>query len=162
MDVTETLLPGVGIRYEFQTSHGQQLGIIVHRDGHSEMVAYGADDPDACTTLMLLSGDEAEVVADLLGAPRIAQRIADLSREIPGLGSQTVALPAGSRFADRPLGATRTRTQTGCSIVAIVRGEDVIAAPGPEVVLHAGDHLVVIGTAGGLASVRALLETDGG
>ena len=33
MDVKETLLPGVGLRYEFENSDGQRVGVVAHRGG---------------------------------------------------------------------------------------------------------------------------------
>lgn len=48
MEIFETPLPGIGIRYEFATNAGRRVGVVVHRDGHRDLVVYRADDPDAC------------------------------------------------------------------------------------------------------------------
>ncbi|WP_327109568.1 cation:proton antiporter regulatory subunit [Nonomuraea glycinis] len=69
---------------------------------------------------------------------------------VPGLGSEPVKVAPGSAYVDRPLGHTRARTRTGASVVAIVRGEDVIASPGPDQVLRPADVLVVVGTREGI------------
>lgn len=66
MDVSETLLPGVGIRYEFETSNHQRVGVIVYREGNSEIVTYAKDDPDACTTLLEFDEHEGETIAEIL------------------------------------------------------------------------------------------------
>jgi TrkA domain protein len=156
MEVTEVLLPGVGVRYEFMTDAGQRVGVVARRDGEFDLLRYRHSDPDAAETLLTLDRDEAETLADILGAPRIVERFADLTREVPGLASATVDLPPGSRFDGKPLGESRCRTLTGASIVAVVRGEDVIASPTPAEVLHGGDSLVVVGTSSGLDTVRRL------
>lgn len=157
MEVTEILLPGVGVRYEFQTSAGSRVGVVARRDGEFDFVRYERDDPDAAETLLTLTRDEADTLADILGAPRIVERFADLTREIPGLVSSIIELPVGSRFDGRPLGETRVRTLTGASIVAVVRGEHVIASPAPSEVLYGGDSLVVMGTTAGLDGVRRIV-----
>ncbi|MCU0265767.1 MAG: cation:proton antiporter regulatory subunit [Actinomycetia bacterium] len=157
MDVIEVLLPGVGVRYEFVTAEGARVGVVSYRDGRFEFVRYGIADPDACETLAVLTREEADTVAEILGAPRITERFADLTREVPGLAAATVAVPAGSRFDGAPLGATQARTRTGASIVAVVRADDVIASPGPQEVLRGGDSLVVIGTATGIEAVRRIV-----
>lgn len=158
MEVTEILLPGVGVRYEFMTAAGQRVGVVARRDGEFDLVRYHRPaDPDAAETLLTLGREEAEALADILGAPRIVERFADLTREVPGLASATVDVPTGSRYDGQPLGETRCRTLTGASIVAVVRGEDVIAAPTPAEVLHGGDSLVVVGTSAGIDAVRRLL-----
>ena len=157
MDVSETLLPGVGIRYEFETRSGAKVGLVSHRDGHVDLVVYDATDPDIGTEMITLTSAEAETVADLLGAPRIVERFADLSKEIPGLHAAQLEMPDGSRYIGRALGDTRARTLTGASIVAVVRGPDVIASPTPAQQLRSGDILVVVGTDDGIAKVREIL-----
>jgi TrkA domain protein len=42
--------------------------------------------------------------------------------------------------------------------VAVVHGDDIVAAPSPAQPLEAGDVLVVIGTAEGIDAVRDLLR----
>jgi TrkA domain protein len=63
-----------------------------------------------------------------------------------------------SRFVVRPLGETRARTRTGASIVAIVRGDEVIASPTPTQTLLQGDVLIVIGTQEGIAGVDQIVH----
>ncbi|ORT57036.1 cation:proton antiporter regulatory subunit [Streptomyces sp. CB03238] len=158
MDVTEVLLPGVGIRYEFTNHEGDRVGIVAGRTGDFELVVYVGGDPDEGRPVVRLNSEEADAVAEILGAPRIAERFADLTREVPGLLSGQVEVRSSSPYAGRPLGRTRARTRTGASVVAIVRGEDVIASPTPDERLRAGDVLVVIGTRDGIAGVDRIVQ----
>ena len=48
-DVRETKLPGVGVRHEFTTADGTDIGVLVHHDGRREILVYDSDDPDACS-----------------------------------------------------------------------------------------------------------------
>lgn len=157
MDLVETLLPGVGIRYELATRGGERLGLVVQRDGAAEIAVYDSGDPDRARDVIRLDAEEATAVAEVLGAPRLTQRFADLSREVPGLQSARLAIEPGSAYDGRSLGDTRARTLTGCSIVAVVRGPQVITAPEPQQLLQAGDVLVVIGSESGLDRLAGLL-----
>jgi TrkA domain protein len=157
MDVKEVLLPGVGLRFEFDNRDGDRIGVIARRSGDFEIVVYPKDDPDQAQQVIRLAADEAEALAQILGAPRIAERFADLTREVPGLDAGQVLIRADSPFVDRPLGDTRARTRTGASIVAIVRDDQVLASPGPDEILRAGDVLVVIGTKDGIAGVEEIV-----
>jgi TrkA domain protein len=159
MDVNEVLLPGVGLRYEFTTADGNKIGIVARRDGGFEFVGYDRRDPDQSRKLLRLTAEEADTVAEILGAPRIAERFADLTKEVPGLSAGQIEIDPGSRYAGQPLGETQARTRTGASIVAIVRGDDVIASPAPSEVLSARDVLVVIGTPEGIAGVDRIIHT---
>jgi TrkA domain protein len=44
------------------------------------VIRYSADDPDEAKPLFRLTAAEADTVAEILGAPRIAERFADLTR----------------------------------------------------------------------------------
>jgi TrkA domain protein len=160
VDLVETLLPGVGIRYELATAQGVRLGIVVRREGSVEIGTYDDGDPDSARSVLQLTAEEATTLADVLGAPRLAERFADLSREVPGLRSGRFSLRPGTPYVDRPLGDTQARTRTGCSIVAIVRGADVVTSPAPAEVLRADDVLVVIGSEQGLAQLGARLAGE--
>jgi TrkA domain protein len=158
MDVNEVMLPGVGLRFEFENRDGDRIGVVARRSGDFEVVVYPRDDPDQAQQVFRLTDEEADALAQILGAPRIAERFAELTREVPGLNAGQVAIRPGSPFVDRPLGDTRARTRTGASIVAIVRDEEVLASPGPAEILRADDVLVVIGTEDGIAGVEDIVR----
>jgi TrkA domain protein len=157
VDVNEMLLPGVGVRYDFTMPDGDRVGIVARRNGDFELVVYDRRDPDRVRHSIRLDEEAAEALAQILGAPRITQRFADLSKEIPGLESARIELPAGSAYAGRPLADTRARTRTGASIVAVVSGEQVATSPGPDHLLRAGDVLVAIGTGDGLSELAEIM-----
>ena len=54
-EVTETQLPGVGVRHEFVTAGGERVAVLTHRTGRRELAVYDRADPDACTTVLHLS-----------------------------------------------------------------------------------------------------------
>jgi TrkA domain protein len=78
------------------------------------------------------------------------QRIEGLAIDWITVGPSSAA--AGSSIADG-----RYRTETGVSIVAVIRGEQTHAAPGPDFALAAGDVAVAVGTPEGLTHLRSLL-----
>lgn len=158
MEVRETALPGIGVRHEFTTSHGHRVGLVSHRSGRRDVLLFDERDPDAAGTAIVLTADEAEALATLLGAARITRELTDLPERVEGLVVEWLPLPASSRYAGRALGETRARTRTGASIVAVVRDSAVHPSPGPEFGLRAGDHLVTVGTPQGVAAVTELLE----
>ncbi|WP_345770958.1 cation:proton antiporter regulatory subunit [Geodermatophilus normandii] len=158
VELDETLLPGVGVRYGLTTRAGDRLAVVIQREGGAEVAVLDPRDPDRARGVIRLDADETGVLAELLGAPRLTQRFVDLSREVPGLESGRFVVRPGSPFDGRPLGETRARTLTGCSIVAVVRETDVVPSPGPTDVLHAGDVLVAIGSGAGLTQLAARLD----
>ena len=63
MDVKEVLLPGVGLRFEFENHDGDRIGVIARRTGDFEIVVYPKYDPDQAQQVFRLTEDEAEALA---------------------------------------------------------------------------------------------------
>ena len=157
-DIHEVKLPGVGVRYEFETAEGKHIGVVSHRTGLREIYASRPDDPDEFQRVLGLSPDDARTLAELLGATRVAQQLADLQQHIEGLVIDWLPIRDDSPYVNRTIGDARIRTRTSVSVVAILRGEDAVPAPGPEQQLSAGDYLVVVGTARGVEQTVELLR----
>jgi TrkA domain protein len=157
VDVEETALPGVGLRYEFTTAAGRRIAVVSRRTGQQELVLYAEDDPDRAGVVVSLTATEADTLAEILGAPRIVEHLSDLHRQVEQLVVEQMEVPSGSVYDGRPLGDTRARTRTGASIVAVVRGAEVFASPRPDFPLRGGDVLVLVGTDEGVRGVAQIL-----
>ena len=157
-EVTETQLPGVGVRHEFSTSAGERVAILAHRGGRREVLVYDARDPDRCTTVLHLSRDDTRTLAELLGASQVSQALSAVEQEIEGLSIDWVKIAPGSAMAGETIGSSNLRAQTGASIVALVRDDETIPAPGPEEELTPGDVAVAVGKPDGLRELRDLLS----
>lgn len=157
-EIHEVKLPGVGVRYEFETAEGKRIGVISHRTGLREIYVSRPDDPDEFKRVLGMSPDDARTLSELLGATRVAQQLADLQQRIEGLIIDWLPVRDDSPYVDRTIGDARIRTRTGVSVVAIVRGEEAVPAPDPHHKLSSGDYLVVVGTARGVEQVVELLR----
>ncbi|WP_433501255.1 cation:proton antiporter regulatory subunit [Sphaerimonospora sp. CA-214678] len=153
MDLTRTGLPGIGLQHVLTTERGRQVGVISHHTGRRDLVIYDKEDPDTCVVTVMLTADEANALAELLGTGRIVERLSELHRQVEGLMTEKIPIAAGSPYDGRALGAGRVRTRTGASIVAVVRQGQVIASPRPDFVFASGDVVVVVGTGEGTAAV---------
>ncbi|HEY7487372.1 MAG TPA: cation:proton antiporter regulatory subunit [Streptosporangiaceae bacterium] len=156
MDVERTALPGIGLRHVFTTAQGRRIGVISHRTGRRDLAVYDVEDSDACVVTVTLTTEEANALAELLGTARIIEHLAELHRQVEGLRTEQIPIAAGSRYDGAALGDTRARTRTGASIVAVVRGGEVIVSPRPDFVFASGDVVVVVGTAEGTAAVAGI------
>ncbi|MET9339422.1 MULTISPECIES: cation:proton antiporter regulatory subunit [unclassified Nonomuraea] len=160
MEIEQTALPGIGLKHEFGTHSGRRVAVVSHRTGRRDLIIYDRSDPDRACEAIQLNDEEADALAELLGAPRIVQRLNALHREIEGLMSLQVPVVAGSPYDGRTLGDARIRTRTGASVVAVVRGAQVFASPTPDFRFTAGDVVVIVGDAETTATAADIL-TDG-
>lgn len=157
-DVHETLLPGVGVRHEFTTVGGERVALLTHRSGRREIAVYDQADPDACRTVLRLSADDTRTLGELLGTSQVSEAVLGAQR-IEGLALDWITLESGSRFDGASIADGQFRSQTGASIVAIVRGTTTIPAPDPTSRFEGGDVLVAVGTPDGLNRLRSLLAS---
>jgi TrkA domain protein len=157
-EVREVELPGVGVRHEFTTEDGNRVGVVSHRSGRREIYLADPEDPDRFKRVLRMSEEDARALAEILGASRVAAELAQLQQKIEGLAIDWLPVREDSPYARRPIGEAALRSRTGVSIVAILRGEQAIPAPGPDVEVEPGDYLVVVGTPRGIEQAVALLR----
>jgi TrkA domain protein len=156
-DVRETNLPGIGVRHEFTTDDGTQIGVLVRRDGRREIIVYDRDDPDACSERMQLSASDTQTLSELLGAGRVTEAVTAVRQQIEGLAIEWIELGTTSPSIGHTIADGQLRTRTGASVVAVIRGDTTVPAPEPDLVFQPGDVAVAVGTNEGLATLRSIL-----
>lgn len=157
--IEETALPGVGVRYEFETNEGQRVGVVHHRGGRKEVFVCRPGDPDSVAASLDLSEDEAHTLGEMMGVAPVVEKLSGLQQAVEGLAIDWLPVGTDSPYAGRTIGEARIRTRTGVSVVAVIRGDAPFPAPGPEFGVEAGDTLVVVGTPKGIESVTDILTS---
>jgi TrkA domain protein len=151
-------LPGIGTRHDVITKAGRRIGVVSHRSGKREIALFDQYDPDSSTDSVELTDDEAAALADVLGASVMLGQLAGIRDQAAGLFTEQLLVSAGSPYAGGKLGDTKARTRTSTSIVAIVRGADIIPSPTPDTALETGDTIVAVGTRTGLDALARVLN----
>lgn len=155
--VRETNLPGIGVKHDFTTEDGRDVGVLVHRDGRRDIVVYDADDPDRCSAQISFSAPDTRTLSELLGASRVTEAIGAVTQEIEGLGIEWLPIGSDSPAVGVTIGQGAYRTKTGASIVAVIRGDSPHPAPDPDFRIEDGDIVVAAGTTDGLAALTDLI-----
>ncbi len=89
-------------------------------------------------------------------------RLLDLLRRAGrSLEIEWFVLPLTSPLVGASIGEASIRQRTGASIITVLRGEQMISNPGPELVLKADDIVAVYGTAEQRAAFRELALAAG-
>lgn len=155
-EVEETVLPGIGLQFSFETASGRRLSVVARRNGRHEVSISDTHDPDMSHELLDLDESEARQLAELLGGSQV---IRDLE-QVQQLGHEVTLewVAAGSTAAGKSIGELHVRRDTGATIVAVIREGHPLVNPGPDTLFEAGDAVGVLGTPDGVEQASALLS----
>ena len=147
MQFRETDLPGVGKRYTLELEDGGELTLIIHNTGRRELYIIEEDEEEP-TCVISLTEDEAKELGFLLAGttyqPVAPERMELIMKEMV---MEWVKVGERSELVGRTIAQAQIRKKTGASIVAIIRGEDMLVNPDPSTTdIKSGDILVVAGT----------------
>ncbi len=156
-EVSETKLPGVGVRHEFTTERGEMVGVLVHHDGRREILVYDRNDPDACSTVVKLTHDDARTLNELLGATQVSEEVQEAQQVVGSQSITWISIIEGSEADGTTLGAGDYAARSGATVVAVIRGDQPIPSPGPDFALAGKDQVVAVGSSDDLGQLRALL-----
>ena len=157
-NVNQTALPGVGIRFDFETKAGDRVGVIAHHTDHYDLLIYDKMDPDSCSTLLPLDAEDAHTLTELLGGSQVSESQQQMKQSVAGLIIDWVPVHEDWSCSGHTIREIGVRAKTGVSIVAIIRDEETIPSPEPDFELQAGDMALVVGTQDGIAKAFELLH----
>lgn len=156
-DVTETELPGVGVRYDLATSSERTVGVVVHQTGRRDLVVYDERDPDRAAESVALTEDEGHTLSELLGGSRVTESLEEAVLSIEDLRIAWVRVEADSPIAGLQIADTGLRRRTGAGIVALVSESGSTPVPGGTAELMVGDVAVVVGLPAAVEAASRLL-----
>ena len=161
LELKETRLPGVGVKWSLATARGSRVTVIQHNDGDREVYVHRRARDEDPAVVLELHDDEARQHGALLGGayerPRIVE---ELEMALGEFQIEWIKVPAGSWANGRSLAEVALRKRTGgVTVVAILRESESIAGAQPEDVMLDGDTIVVVGQAGQFAAARKLITS---
>jgi TrkA domain protein len=158
VELQETRLPGVGVKYAFRLAHGGRLAVILHNDGEREVYFYRRAGDDEPTAVIELHDDEARQLGAVLGGayerPKIVE---DLELALGELSIEWIPVPDDSPAIGKSLAEAAFRARTGVTVIAILREPEPVSGAQPGDVVQEGDTLVAVGKAGQFSAFRKLL-----
>src|SRR5919109_333593 len=117
VDLRETRLPGVGVKYTFRAAMGGRLSVIMHNDGQREIYYYERSDDDEPTAVIELHDDEARQLGAIIGGayerPKIVE---DLELALGELQIEWVSVPDTSPMIGKTLAEAGLRARTGVTV----------------------------------------------
>jgi TrkA domain protein len=158
IELRETRLPGVGVKYGFTPAHGGRIAVILHTDGLREIYFFRhRDDEEPCAVISLDDDEARQLGAVLGGAYERPKIVEDLEMALGELAIEWVPVPDGSPAIGRTLAECAFRARTGITIIAILREPEPVTGAQPDDVIQEGDTLVTVGKLGQYPEFRRLL-----
>jgi TrkA domain protein len=160
VDLRETRLPGIGVKYSLRLDGGGRLAVILHNDGQREIYVFRHSGDDEPRAVIRLDDDEARQLGAVLGGAYERPKIVDdLEMALGELLIEWVPVPDDSPAIGKSLAECGFRARTGITIIAILREPEPVTGAQPTDVVQRGDTLVTVGKAGQYAKFRRLLTT---
>jgi K+:H+ antiporter subunit KhtT len=158
VDLRETRLPGIGVKYGFRLAGGGRLAIILHNDGQRELYWFRHGDDEEPRAVIRLDDDEARQLGAVVGGayerPKIVE---DLEMALGELLIEWAPVPDDSPAIGQTLAECGFRAKTGITVIAILRDPEPVTGAQPDDRIQKGDTLVTVGKAGDYAAFRRLL-----
>ena len=158
IELRQTRLPGVGVKYAFTPGHGGRLAVILHNDGMREIYFFRARGDEEPCAVITLDDEEARQLGAVLGGaydrPKIVE---DLEMALGELAIEWVPVPDDSPAIGKTLAECAFRARTGITIIAILREPEPVTGAQPTDIVQKGDTLVTVGKLGQYREFRRLL-----
>jgi len=159
IELRETRLPGVGVKYGLRLGGGGRIALIQHNDGTRELYWFRRTDDEEPRAVIRLDDDEARQLGAVLGGayerPKIVE---ELEMALGELMIEWVPVPDTSPLIGQTLAEAALRAKTGITIIAILREPEPVSGAQPDDVIQQGDTLVTVGKAGQYGAFHRRLE----
>jgi TrkA domain protein len=158
VELRETRLPGIGVKYGFRTSEGGRLAIVLHNDGVREIYFFRHEHDDDPAAVIRLDDDESRQLGAVIGGayerPKIVE---ELEMALGELTIEWVPVPDKSPMIGLTLADIGFRAKTGITVIAILREPESVSGAQPTDVVKQGDTLVTVGKLGQYPAFHKLL-----
>jgi TrkA domain protein len=159
IDLRETRLPGIGVKYGFRLDTGGRISLILHNDGKRELYWFRRADDDEPRAVITLDDDEARQLGAVLGGAYERPKIVDeLEMALGELQIEWVPVSDTSPWIGKTLAECQFRAKSGITIIAILREPEPVTGAQPDDVIQQGDTLVTVGKAGQYPAFYRRLE----
>lgn len=159
IELRETRLPGIGVKYGFRLAGGGRVSLILHNDGKRELYWFRRGHDEDPTAVMTLDDDEARQLGALLGGayqrPKIVE---DLEMALGELNIEWTPVPDDSPWIGKTLAESAFRAKAGITVIAILRQPEPVTGAQPTDTIERDDTLVTVGKAGQYPAFRRLLS----
>jgi TrkA domain protein len=158
-NISETFLPGIGRKFQVDTTSGDRLVIVIHDDGTRELYHFTRRNLDRASFVLRLSDGEARQIAGIIGGLTYVPRSLPMAEVIlEDLVLEWFTIEPGAACIGSSIRELQVRTRTGASIVSIIEPDQTKRTnPEAHTALNAGSTLIVAGDRRTINALKRLL-----
>ncbi|MWV42993.1 potassium:proton antiporter [Paenibacillus sp. HJL G12] len=147
MDIRETILPGIGMKYQMDTASGDRIVIVIHDDGRRELFHFSYEDYDQSISMVTLDDQEARQLAALVGGMVYKpKQLESVEMAFDDLTIEWYRIETHFSCVGKSIGELDIRQNSGASVIALMdRKHGKQVNPGPNAVLNAEATVVAVG-----------------
>ena len=157
--IRETSLPGVGRKFQVETTNGDRLVIVIHDDGTRELYHFTRKNPDRVASVVTLADSEARQIAGIIGGlTYVPKALPSAEIVLDDLVLEWYTIEPKSACIGKSIRDLQVRTASGASIVSIIEANsEKRLNPEADTVLNEGATLIVAGDRRTINAVKRLL-----
>ena len=157
--ISETFLPGVGRKFQVETTSGDRLVIVIHDDGTRELYHFTRRNMERPSSVLRLSDGEARQIAGIVGGLTYVPRSLPMAEIVlEDLVLEWFAIEPEAACIGRTIRELEVRKRTGASIVSIIEPDQTKRTnPEAHTVLNQGATLIVAGDRRSIDALKRLL-----
>jgi K+:H+ antiporter subunit KhtT len=157
--ISEAFLPGVGRKFQVETTSGDRLVIVIHDDGTRELYHFTRRNLDRPSSVLRLSDGEARQIAGIVGGLTYVPRSLPMAEVVlEDLVLEWFTIEPGAACIGKTIRELEVRTRTGASIVSIIEADQTKRTnPEAHTVLNTGATLIVAGDRRTINALKRLL-----
>ena len=158
--ISESVLPGVGRKFQIETASGDRLVIVIHDDGTRELYHFTRKNLDKVASVITLTDSEARQIAGIVGGlTYVPKALPSAEIVLDDLLLQWYTIEPGAACIGKTIQELQVRTVAGASIVSIIEPDHVKRLnPGAQTVLHEGATLILAGDRKTIETLKQLLR----
>jgi TrkA domain protein len=159
--IRETTLPGVGRKFQIETTNGDRLVIVIHDDGTRELYHFTRKNPDRAASVVTLADSEARQIAGIIGGlTYVPKALPSAEIVLDDLVLEWYTIEPGSVCIGKSIRDLQVRTASGASIVSIIEPDRAKRLnPEADTLLNEGATLILAGDRRTITNLKRLLVT---
>lgn len=158
--ISESNLPGVGRKFQIETTSGDRLIIVIHDDGRRELYHFDRKNLERADSVLTLTDGEARQIAGIVGGLSYVPRaLAPTELVLDDLVLEWFTIDPGAASVGKTIRELQARTATGASIVSIIEPNNIKRInPEADTMINEGATFILAGDRRNITSLKKLLQ----